>query len=229
MSGNKQNCWDKMNLISIDSSTIVRLDTVHRPAGQVYLPDLLQKAMQRYGFVRGPTLEDVLKPDGSRKFWVGKFEDVQITEFSIYGDGVIASSVSDTDILEAFVSDVFQWAEKEFGLIPALTSKPEIYFESSIIVQSDADLTQLIRPKSQVVSLVNDALKPDGYDAPQLVMSGLILDADSRKFTGRRKLIHFLIDRRVGIPFEENVFFSQAPMRTKDHLSLLRKLEALAD
>jgi hypothetical protein len=45
---------------------------------------------------------------------------------------------------------------------------------------------------------------------------------------GRRKPMPFSIERRLGVPFEENVFYCKAPVPTKIHLSALTAIEALA-
>ena len=65
---------------------------VHRPAGQLYLPDALAKLVERYSFVKAPGPEQALL----FTFTVGKFKNAQIAELSIYNDGFIVSSASDT-------------------------------------------------------------------------------------------------------------------------------------
>jgi hypothetical protein len=45
----------------------------------------------------------------------------------------------------------------------------------------------------------------------------------------RRRPNRFTLERRIGLPFSANVFFSQAPLKSGDHLALLEALEALAD
>jgi hypothetical protein len=36
----------------------------------------------------------------------------------------------------------------------------------------------------------------------------------------------FSIERRVDVPFEENTYFSQAPLRTAEHIEILNTFEA---
>jgi hypothetical protein len=59
-------------------------------------------------------------------------------------------------------------------------------------------------------------------------LAGLSLDCDPLAFPGRRKPVYFGIERRAGFRYDENIFFSPAPLRTKDHFALLERLEALA-
>jgi hypothetical protein len=183
--------------------------------------------MERYQFVKIPTADDVLKRD--IKFAVGKFQDAQIQELGVYADGIIVTSASDTDILEAFVSDLFAWIMAEFGVMPVVGVTPETYFESTIIVKADADLTRAVTPTDDIALVLNrtfnaNATTPKG----RFVSSGFNLDCDASEFKGRRKPIHFAFERRLGVPFEHNMFFCSAPLRTKDHLAVLRTLETLA-
>jgi len=99
-----------MNLIGIESSRIIFLTQVHRPSGELYLPDAVAKIVKRYSFLKSPSPEQALP----YTFAVGKFQNSQIAEFSLYNDGLIVSSASDTDLLDAFLDDLLSWATKEF-------------------------------------------------------------------------------------------------------------------
>jgi hypothetical protein len=83
-----------MKLLGIDSSRIIYLMQTLRPLGQVYIPDAIAKVKERYSFVKSPNPEQVLP----LSFAIGKFREAQIVEFSIYNDGLIVSSASDTDL-----------------------------------------------------------------------------------------------------------------------------------
>jgi hypothetical protein len=211
-----------MELVSTDASRVVYLTQLHRPTGGLYLPEAAAKLAQRYSFAKLPTLEDLLKD--TNIFHVGKFQDIQINELSIYNDGIIVAGGCRTEILEAFVHDLMEWAKEELGLIQAITAKPSMHHESSVIVKSTLDLGSVIAPKRSASNLVSAALlsatgelyKPTGY----------IADCDFDKY-GKRKPGRFHVDRRVGTRADENVFFSQAPMPTENHLEVLRALEAL--
>ena len=61
-----------------------------------------------------------------------------------------------------------------------------------------------------------------------LKLSGMIFDFDSKDFLGKRKPFRLIIDRRINVPFSENIFYSQAPFRTDDHLDVLTQFERAA-
>lgn len=213
-----------MKLLGIEFSRIIYLMQARRPSGQLYLPDAVSKLVKRYSFVKSPGPEQALP----LTFNIGKFRETQISELSVYNDGLIISSASDTDILDAFLNDFLGWATKEFGVEPMELPKPEKFYESSIVVQSTSDIS------SCALSLPNDldkalsaAMKSAQIVEP-LKSSGFILDFDIAQISGKRKPFRFIVDRRVGLKFSENIFYSQAPFKTKDHLKVLASLETVA-
>ena len=214
-----------MKLLTIDSSRIVYLMQVHRPSGQLYLPDAVARIAQRYSFVKSPGMDQTTV--FPLTFSVGKFNETQITELAIYNDGFIVSSASDTDLLDAFLGDFVPWAMKEFGYVELGTAKPEKFYESGIIVQSTADLSATVKPETEFGGALVDAMKSAKIDG-SMQLSGFILDFDPKEFLSKRKPFRFILDRRVGVSFSENIFYSQSPFRTQDHLRVLASLEQIA-
>jgi hypothetical protein len=214
-----------MELVSVDNSRIIFLTQVHRPAGQLYFPDAVGKLVNRYSFLKAPAPDQATHPF---VFGLGKFEDAQITELSLYPDGFIVSSASDTDIIDAFIRDLMSWAESDLGLVPMPGSKTETFYESSIVIKSKVDLSLALQPEiDDLAGTLAGALKSAGITR-SLKLSGFLLDFDPDDFKGKRKPFRLLVDRRVGIPFSDDLFFSQGPFRTKDHLNVLRSFETLA-
>ena len=210
-----------MDLIGIENSRIVFLTQVYRPSGQLYLPDAIAMVAERYSFLKVPTAEQPLP----YTFGIGKFQNSQITDLSFYNDGLIVSSASDTDLLDSFLEDLLSWAAKEFGIVDRQT--PEKYYESTLIVKSRADLAVSLRPQNDLTKDLSAASQSAGIKLiPKF--SGFLFDFDQADVKAKRKPSRFTVDRRLGIPFSQNVFYSTAPFRTKDHLRLLGSLEGTA-
>jgi len=57
----------------------------------------------------------------------------------------------------------------------------------------------------------------------------IYFETDSAGLRTRRRPNRFTCQRRVDLPFSTNVSYSQAPMKSDDHLALLEGLEGLAD
>jgi hypothetical protein len=211
-----------MELVGIENSRIIFLTQIHRPSGQLYFPDAAAKLVERYSFVKVPNLDQPLP----YVFSIGKFQDAQITELTIYGDGLIVSSASDTDLLDAFIEDLLSWATKDLGLVQMTAAKSEKFYESSIVVKSISDLPKALGPQNDVTATLKAAMKSAQIKS-SFELSGFILDLDPGDFVRKRKPFRFVVDRRVGVPFVDNVFYSRAPFRTQDHLLVLRLLEGM--
>ena len=215
-----------MELMGIDSSKVINLFHAFRPEGQVYQFDLVKEFVDQYSFAKFPTIEELMKREYN--FAVGRFGDIQIQEFAIYGDGVIASSASDTDKLVAFIEDIKKWSGEKFGLVPAVGSKPEIYFESVLVIKAEVDLVAVAKPAADIVALIQRAFRQATSIEGTYYPTGFITDINSEGFPGRRKPIQYMIERRVGVPFADNVFHCRAPLPTKAHLASLRAIEDFA-
>jgi hypothetical protein len=93
--------------------------------------------------------------------------------------------------------------------------------------KAEGDLASSTIPGLDVDRLVAPAMRAANISAP-LKLSGLVFDFDSKDFLGKRKPFRLIIDRRIGVASSENVFYSQAPFRTKDHLEVLTNFERAA-
>jgi hypothetical protein len=214
-----------MELVAIESGRVIFLTQLTRPAGQLYMPEAAYKLQQKYLFAKSPALEELAKQVIT--FGVGKFSDIQIEELSIYPDGIIVSSKSNTNKLDAFIDDLFSWCKDEFGLSQSIIAKPTRWYESTLIVKSSRDLPMAARPANPIADVVNKTWKkmnPEG----EFKFVAFRLDCDPGLFTGRRGPMAFSVERRVHIPFSENIFYSTSPFRTDDHLELLEAVERAA-
>ncbi len=216
-----------MDLIGYENAKVIHLVNFMRPEGQLPLLDVVAGLGERYSFLKVPTPEELLRTD--RVFRVGKFKNVGITEFGIYSDGFIVQSAADTDLLDEFIDDAINWAKSEFGLSESLGISVERSYESYLYVKAKTDLAKALAPKNDLASLVNRTFKTDRYPRTDgMQLTGFLLEIDHSKYLGRRKPLNLIVDRRLGLPFEENIFFAQGPLRTKDFLAFLRGLENLA-
>ena len=215
-----------MELVSVEESRIVFLTQVYRPAGLPYLPELVAKLIARYSFVKYPNFEDI--GNNVKLFAYGKFLDVQINELKIYDDGIIVSAKANTEILDIFVDDLFKWLEEDFGVVKTILAKPERHYESQVVVSSESDLPLALAPRKDAIAKLQALLSSDKYVGGNFSLTGFNLDCDPDDFHGRRKPSRFVVERRVGVKWSENVFFSVAPLRTPDHLNFLMALERFA-
>ncbi len=212
-----------MEIIGYGLCQVVNLRNVFRSQGAAYLPEVAAKVVAKYQFAKPPGLDDLGKE--AVKFQLGKFNDVQIDEFGVYSDGVIVNGHCPTELLEEFLQDILSFGLKEIGHKPILSYRDELHFESVLMVHSKSDLAIFISSPGR--ELVEAAAAKSKIKVP-LRASGLVFDFDPAETSAakmRRKPARFLIERRVGINFDESIFHCVAPLPTKAHLDLLTALE----
>ncbi len=216
-----------MELAAIDNSRIIYLTLVNRDGGPAYLPEVISKIGERYSFAKLPQVDDLTKE--VQTFSIGKFQDIQISELGIYNDGLIIASRSDTKYLDAFIDDLFSWAKKELGVSQSVLAKPEKYYESTIIIKSTQDLAKKVSAVADVENIFNKAFFSSEVPERNIKygLSGAVYDCDAFEYKGKRKPFRFLIERRTGFPYKDNIFFSQAPLPTSDHMKVLKEIEEL--
>src|SRR5665213_1022556 len=124
-----------MEFKAFEYSRVVFLMSVHRPAGQLFLPYAGAALADRYHFQNVPggaeLSADVLK------FGMGVFNDVGINELQIYPDGIMISTRGDTGLVEAFFDDLWGWAQSELGLRETGIPPNDKHYESALIVKMD--------------------------------------------------------------------------------------------
>jgi hypothetical protein len=219
----------RMQLVSIEISKIIYLTLLNRPGGEMYVPEVAMKFAQRYSFAKSPDIDELANANQPKLFKIGRFQDIQINEFGIYNDGVIITGRCDTDKIDALLTDSLSWLEAEYSYVQSIAAKPEKHYESAIVVKADSDINKTLVTDDKVSKLIDAALHKGGHTSPRFQPSGFILDCDPAYIKSKRKPTRFMIERRLGSPFEENLFYCNAPLRTSDHLEVLRALEAMPD
>ncbi len=215
-----------MEIVSTENSRVIYLTNVHRPRGMPFGPDLAMRMVTRYAFSKFPSVADVDKD--VHQFAVGKFNDIQIDALDVYSDGVIASSKSDTIHIDAFLVDLFEWLRTEMGIVETVAAKKEYHYESFLVVKSKRDLMATLGPSKSVTDTFNTVFSQSDYISSPFAATGFALEPGPEVNPFSRRPLRFLLERRVGFPPEQNIYYSCAPLRTIDHLDLLTRLEALA-
>jgi hypothetical protein len=218
-----------MKVVNTEGGRILELVALEelRPVGGVYVPDFLRAITARYSFVQPPTnFEEMLK--SGMKFEGGKFTladntVVSIKELSLHNDGIICEAFN-TQIADLVLDDFVAWAIAEFKLHQPL-SAPRRTYTSSIICDFEKDVEPGLGKIARLSSLLSKALG-DAYGWKyKYELFRLGLNVDPRTIPQYR-LTNFIFERRTGIEYSKNRFFSIAPLTTEAHIHLLEVFEA---
>jgi hypothetical protein len=200
------------------------------PQGK-YIYPLLAATAARYTFQKHiqPTELDPKDPTKSLVFSAGRFqkpsgEELEIIEFQVFQDGLVADTRSSTDDSDMFIDDLLEWAIAEFNLVPIPTASR--LYVSELWVHTDKSLT-LLNPRLQaLVDLISSAYeayakRPLTFD---LAAIGIWND---RTLAPNNFFSPFRFEKAEVAPFSENRYYSIAPLRTLDHLMILDQLEEI--
>jgi hypothetical protein len=202
---------------------------IRSPSGAVgYLPDIVQEIKGRYSFLSAPRDEDLVPSDPPKgaEFRHGKLmaDDrvIVIDKFTIFNDGVVVDAASSTQDTDAFLTDLAAWAKT--ALPKAVSSGPR-YYLSQIEIRMDTPLQARAPSFQPIGEKVSALLKGYGIlPIPNYEVTTIQVGFDHLGRVEPQPGV-FFIDRRLNVPYSENIWFAQAPLKTMDHIALLKDLE----
>ena len=212
-----------MKLVEYELSRAIRFFTITPVAGQVLYGANMVKALQaRYGFVEVPNKVSEYDLKAGVTFLHGFFMDRWVIDrFQVYDNGLMAEAKVDTEELEAFLDDVVKWAASEAGMVLAPNPNLGTPFLSQMVFESSVDLSAYFSDLAKFAAGVSAKVASYGLVNVPAQVSGLHIGTDPALNGGW----NCRFERRVNAPFSAQLFFSSAPLKTSDHLTLLMDLE----
>ncbi|MGB6743727.1 MAG: hypothetical protein WBE38_08715 [Terracidiphilus sp.] len=187
--------------------------------GTLYLPELIKALVDRYGFVKFPTDFDSLDENKGIEFIGGRFKKRVIEKLVILDTGIYLDTAVNTAVSEELWFELMEWAVQTFGA----TFQPEMIkrhvYVSHLTFHADIPILA-VNPILEKIGQVITSEVEKNYGRhleyrPSVI--GLHLDLESVKLGTAA----FTIQRREGVPFSENKYYSSAPLKTDLHLELL--------
>jgi hypothetical protein len=202
--------------------------------------DLVDALKAKYNFRHSPTGPELLNAVANQPatFLWGKreiegrtvtVESLQVQNFAGFATTVTVVTRTSTDDCEAVLEDLAEWVRTNFSV----STKPS--YPTNFVSQLECVLDGSLAKRLDFFNPIGDRItayaKSYGFTAcPPYEATAAYLYFDNSKLTNPPTLtLAFSIDRRAGVPFEENKYFAQAPLKTRDHIALLRELEKLLD
>ncbi|MDE2789600.1 MAG: hypothetical protein OXI81_04160 [Paracoccaceae bacterium] len=215
-----------MKLLAIERSRATALFRITRPSGQPYLPDFFANVSRRYGFDGAP--RSVGELGGNKaEFRHGLFEGNAIESLEIYNDGFIVTSNSDTDYVDQFVDDLVTWLKDDQGFSVIETHTVCKMYDSTLLVETRCNVFKPFEVYSEISRMIETGLQESTGLKVAFENYGFALSADQTR-NPALKPVFFRVERKEGIEFSRNQLFSTAPLKTRQHLEVLKRLEQLA-
>src|SRR5262249_25671665 len=137
-------------------------------------------------------------------------------------DGIICVC-RHTDDADRALNDFLSWGVEALKMKPPQTIFRRDY-ASWLAVDFDAQIGLLLARHSQLQRLVIESYERTYETKVDFQLQRIAFSNDPMK--GEYVNVGYSIERRANAPYELNRFFCIAPLRTEDHLELLRQIEA---
>jgi hypothetical protein len=199
------------------------LDEV-RPQHVSYLPDTIELAVRRYGFLKHSDLSAAAEK--GIKFEHGRLDVVDgnpiaIESIDVFSDGIICLCHS-TDDADLVLNDFLKWGVESLNMRPPQTKIRRDY-ASWLVVDFEGGLEPLLAKYTELHQLIRESYERTYETKIDFELQRLAFSNDPLK--GQYVNVGYSIDRRINAPYELNRFFCVAPLRTEDHLKLLQQIE----
>jgi hypothetical protein len=193
------------------------------PLGKASTLEALKRLGGKYTFAGFPKSLAEIDVQKGLELVSGTFGEIRIDKLLIYSNGIAVDTRSSTEDSEAVLYDLLDAANKAFG---AVIKPSRIGFTSQVIFRSKLSLFR-INPGFQgiangLTTRVSQSLAQKMEFEPSAVY--FHVDTSQTKINPGA----FAIERRADTPFSENLYFSTAPLRTREHLEMIRQIEAIA-
>lgn len=183
---------------------------------------------EKYHFLGVPKEEELLpnrNPASPLVFRHGTFvvngRAIVIDSLQIFTAAVLVGTFTSTGDSESFLDELIPWASKTFGIQYQKLAEPA--FNSQLEVQLVKPLGEYFPRLKQVCEAASRFIPDVFVNKPPYELSGITLSFDRLKFAPAPANIR--LERRENAPYADNLYFSEAPMTTKNHLVLLTLLE----
>ncbi len=194
------------------------------PKGKVFFPEIIPAIVNRYNFQKFPKTFEELDESKGIEFHEGKAGNRVIQRAVIFNTLLLVETRSSTDDSKQVLEEMLNWATSKFGFsyLPGMIKRfayvSDLSFYSDVpLLSVSPALTSLAKKTSKAVSEIWQ--ETVHYEPLNLVVGH---DPLSRKYG----IAPFSITRRAESLFSENKYFSEAPLPTDLHLSMLEEFEA---
>lgn len=191
--------------------------------GGLYYPELVKALVEQYGFIKYPT--DLTSLDESKgvEFIGGRSGKRIIEKLSILDSGIYLDTYVDTTTSQELWLELMEWAVQTLGA----TFKPDMVkrhvYVSQVTFESDVPILAVNPFLAKIAGVVTDEVERNYKRRLEYETAAINIHFD--KESTKLGTASFSVQRRDGVPFGENKYYSSAPLKTDLHLELLQQWE----
>lgn len=194
------------------------------PKGGIYFPDLVREVAKNFRFQKSPQTFEEHDLSKGVEFLEGRSGKRTISKLVIWPNILVLETTSSTDDSKALLEELLMWGKEKFSLVYEPGMIRRYGYVSDLTFYSDVPMLSLSPLLDRIARKTSDALseiwnEPVNYEPIDLKVGH---DPLKRKWG----IAPFQITRRAETEFSANKYFSEAPIPTNLHISLLEEYEA---
>jgi hypothetical protein len=220
-----------MNIVAYDNAKVTVLFPFEEvtPIRGANGPAIIASIAGRFRFLKSPdlTIPRTEQEKIGLRFENGIFgvgdSQIIIAEFVIFNDGVVISART-TEEGEVFWQTILEVMLHEHNFRD-FSSTPVRRFVSQLVVEFDHPLERLINSYADIANSVSTHLSTVYDTSIPLGFARFDLEFDKIGQNSSLTVPRFIIERRQGTPFARERYYCSAPLRSRDHIAILERLE----
>jgi len=194
------------------------------PKGGLHFPDLVREIAKQYRFQKFPqTIEEHDLSKGV-EFLQGRSGKREITKFVIWSNILVLETRSSTDECKFLLEELLQWGKDRFNLTYEPGMIRRYGYVSDLTFYSDFPMLRVSSLLDRIAQRSSEALTEIWQEPVRFEPIDLKIGHDP--LTRKWGIAPFSITRRAETEFSANKYFSEAPLPTDSHISLLEEFEA---
>lgn len=196
------------------------------PSGRPLAHDFMKAFVERYSFIKQPTTADEILDTQNKGvvFELGKWNDVGISKIILFDWGIAVDTNTSTEASEAIIQDILNWGAETFGLSNRPSLITQRNYVSEIVFSSDISLAAI----SVILQSFSDKITAlvSSYLGKSLPFETIAVSMGFDSTQSKQLFTPFQVQRLADSSFSENKYYSGAPLKTSDHIQIIRDFEA---
>lgn len=214
-----------MKLLSVSLARLTALTETAElnPRNQISVPQLVHGLTERYGFMKYPRTIEEFDASKGIIFSLGRINNINIERLELYFIGVVIETRSSTEDCEVVLDDLSHFVQQLVEIEYTPISEPRKFFLSELSFHSELNLNGLNKAFASVLPKMSQIVSSHARQEFKFETVAILGTPDLANIKIGPPL--FRIDRLGGVPFQDNKYFSSAPLPTKNHLQILEEFE----
>lgn len=195
-------------------------------SSSIFVPGFVRAIKDRYEFWNAPNNMSEFDLSSGVEFNHGQHKSRNIGLFKIYNKGLFVRANDETAFLNEFIGDCLEFCTSQYDISVSETMPVSKRYVSTLDVKPSHQLLKKIQTLDEISAQITKTVSSYGYSNSTFSLSGLFFQPDVMKATPHNPG-RFILERKVNTSNNDNIFFTEAPMSTDEHIKILELMERL--